>query len=180
MPTGVLLRLYIVFFWGFWLLLVLGFCFFELAAQEVHHLGAACFGVGEAVLRSVGAAAAEEDAEGVGSSRCLRAWAWSSARVMDSKFGVVIGRWGKGLRLYFGIGDFLWGRGFGMGAIASLHNRLSQQTTWQNWREFAARRKSGQRRPDYSVKLDRVISKLLGLRRFDLVDLKVLTDICKF
>jgi hypothetical protein len=22
---------------------------------------------------------------------------------------------GKGLRLYFGIGDFLWGRGFGMG-----------------------------------------------------------------
>jgi hypothetical protein len=64
MPTGVLLRLYIVFFWGVWLLLVLGFCFFELAAQEVHHLGTAFFGVGEAVLGSVGAAAAEEDAEG--------------------------------------------------------------------------------------------------------------------
>jgi hypothetical protein len=43
----------------------------------------------------------------------LRAWARSSARVMEAKFGVVIGRWGKGLRLYFGIGDFLCGKGFG-------------------------------------------------------------------
>jgi hypothetical protein len=51
MPTGVLLRLYIVFFWGVWLLLVFGFSFFELAAQEVHHLGSAFFGVGEAVFR---------------------------------------------------------------------------------------------------------------------------------
>jgi hypothetical protein len=34
---------------------------------------------------------------------------------MELKFGVVIGRWGRGLRLYFGIGDFLCGRGFGCG-----------------------------------------------------------------
>jgi hypothetical protein len=34
--------------------------------------------------------------------------------------GVVIDLWGKGLRLYFGIGDFLCGRGFGVGAIAQL------------------------------------------------------------
>jgi hypothetical protein len=47
-------------------LLVFGVSFFELAAQEVHHLGAAFFGVGEAVLGSVGAAAAEEDVEGGG------------------------------------------------------------------------------------------------------------------
>jgi hypothetical protein len=49
-------------------------------------LGAAFFGVGEAVLRSVGAAAAEEDAEGggvvavfegVGAEFGTRSWGWS-------------------------------------------------------------------------------------------------------
>jgi hypothetical protein len=32
----------------------------------------------------------------------------------DIKFNSALfqGGWGKGLRLYFGIGDFLWGRGF--------------------------------------------------------------------
>ncbi len=47
-------------------MLVLGFLFFELAAQEVHHLRSAFFGVGEAVLGGVGAVAAEEAAEGGG------------------------------------------------------------------------------------------------------------------
>jgi hypothetical protein len=102
-------------------LLVLGFCFFEFAAQEVHHLGAAFFGVGEAVFGSVGAAAAEEDAEGGDIVAVFEG--------VGAEFGAGHGLevWGghrplgEGLRFYFGIGDFLCGRGFGAGSDCSAY-----------------------------------------------------------